>query len=144
MFFTGNHISQKNNWLLGILTLCAALIPFQAHAEGLATGQSYEVPILRLTVGLILCVLLAFIASISLKKIKNGTALNLKTAFPIKTKHGLHNYINIIETRRLSPHADVASFICEDKEYLVLLSAGHALLLNQQDLAHDPDRKNDS
>lgn len=111
----------------GICALAAGLIvyPTMASAQQLAGGAGFEVSLVRVFAALLVCIAAAF-AVILLIRSRGGKARgfrNLASAF------GRTGRIELIESRRLSPHADLCLFRCDETEYLVLCSAGHAQVL---------------
>lgn len=114
----------------GIAFLVAALAPEIAYAQTLGGGGDYELPLLRLVIGLILCTILAIVAAIALKRFMRGG--NLFKLGPAKSFFSVPaRKLRVMETQRLSPHADLCLFVCESRQYLVVVSPGGATLLHQ-------------
>ena len=93
----------------------------QAHASGLATGGAPEVPWLRVTISLGLCLALAAAAILALKRYRGGGTASI--AGLLKGRAGLTEArITIIETRRIAPGASVCLVGFEGRELLLGIS----------------------
>jgi len=110
--------------------LAAACSPTMAAARDLAHGHPIELPLLRLVGGLLLCTLIAVIAALLLKRfVAGGGVLAIgKGAAAGWLKTGL---VRVLETHRISPHADVCRLVCGQTEYLVVVSPGGATVLRE-------------
>jgi hypothetical protein len=120
--------------LAGLLS--AALWPMTAHAQDLGGGSDFELPILRLVLGLFLCVMVAIVAVLVLKRFMHAGSIprpgkwaDLVRAPPRR--------IRVLETHRLSPHGDVCMFTCGGRQYLIVLSPAGATIVHEADDAVD-------
>jgi uncharacterized membrane protein YraQ (UPF0718 family) len=103
-----------------------------AEAQTLASGRSFEAPFARLFAGLIVCTLVAFVAALLLKRrLSAGNGLSL---FSKASVSDTSRRIAVLETRRLSPHADVCRFTSAGREYLVIVAAGVTTLLRDSEI----------
>jgi len=118
--------------LAGVLS--AALWPLTAQAQTLGGGSNFELPILRLVLGLLLCVIVAIVAALLLKRFMHaGAAPRLgKWSDLVRAPQ---RRIKVLETYRLSPHGDVCVFTCERRQYLIVLSPAGATII--RDAAED-------
>lgn len=113
------------------LTVAAIAAP-GADAQSLASGQSFEAPLLRLFAGFIVCSLVALVAALLLKRhMSAGKGLPLLQS---ALGGGDGRRIAVLETRRLSAHADVCRFTSAGREYLVVVAAGAALVLRDSEI----------
>jgi hypothetical protein len=109
-----------------------------ALAQQLGGARPVEVPVIQLVAGLALCSLAAF-AAIAVMKKRAGAA------FPSLFKWKLPGAIpagsiKVLETHRLSVHADLCRFTAADREYLVIVSAGAVTVLRDEPLSIDAAR----
>jgi hypothetical protein len=108
----------------------AALWPMTAQAQTLGGGSDFELPILRLVLGLILCVIVAIVAVLMLKRFMHaGAAPRLgKWSDLVRTPQ---RRIKVLETHRLSPHGDICVFTCAGRQYLIVLSPAGATIIGE-------------
>jgi hypothetical protein len=117
-------------WRTGLtLAVCAAAAPSLAFAQRLGGAPEFETPWLRLIVGLLLCTLVAALAAVVIRRFMHaGSPVNGRFLFLGAAPRRLR----VIETHRLSAHADVCMFTCEGREYLVVVSAAGATVLRDE------------
>jgi hypothetical protein len=122
--------------------LAAVFVAAQsAHAQQLGGGQAFEFPLGRLALGLVLSALIAFVAVFLLRRHSGHRPLFhfLQRSGEIRDRA---RQIRVIETQRLSPHADVCRFVSADTEYLVVVSASGATVLREvRAQQSEPDAK---
>lgn len=119
---------------IGLLRVGAALwllMMSSAHAQTLGGGQSFELPIARLVVGLLLCSFLAILAAVMIKRFirgggafKPGKSLSSLLRLPARK-------LRVIESQRISAHADLCLVACDGRRYLIVTSAGAATVLRE-------------
>lgn len=102
-----------------------AATPSAALAQQLGRAAEFEPPIVRLALGLLLCTLVALVAALTLRRF-----LSAKGRHVSSVAHGGSGKLRVIETRRLSANADLCLIACEEREYLVIVSAAGATLLD--------------
>lgn len=114
-----------------VLALSGAATPSLAYAQQLGGGSHFEFPLLRLAVGLILCTLVAVITVLAVRRFKrtgafapSGRGFDFLRPPPLR--------LRVVESQRLSPHADACVFTCDSREYLVVVSAAGATVLREQ------------
>ncbi len=96
------------------LTLLAA---GAAAAPRLAGGGALDISLTRIVAALVLCLLAAMLAAILMKR--GGGRIDLS-----RLRQGVgERRIAVIESRRISPHADLCLLRCDGDEYLILSSA---------------------
>lgn len=118
------------------LALGATLLPGVALAQATAHlgggGAAVDVSIIRVLASLILCLGIA-VAVIFLMR---GRSIRLPTlkGLTVPAAPG----VEIIQTRRLSAHADISLVRHGGREYLLLLQAGSAQILRDSDVGDRP------
>jgi hypothetical protein len=112
---------------LGGLVLAFVLAPTLAYAQEYAEPQFGLINWTRLFGGLAFCILLSVAAIFLIKRYSGATAQARFFAlrWPLRAAPDLR----VIETKRISPHADLCKFVSAGREYLVILSPGGATLL---------------
>jgi hypothetical protein len=104
-----------------------------AFAQKLGTARPVEAPVAQLAAGLILCALAAFAIIALMKKRRTGGAASILSLLRWRTLPRLPaNGITVLETRRLSVHADLCRFIAGNREYLVIISSGSTTVLQDE------------
>lgn len=112
----------------------AALWPTFAHATAFAPARGLDLHLGRVIVVLVLCVALAVGAAILLQRLSKSRPSSralLGRWLPAAPGQG----VNVLETRRISIHADVCRLSYGGREYLVLVSPGGATLLKEAAVA---------
>jgi hypothetical protein len=110
--------------------LAAALGSGGAFAQTLGGGSDIELPLGRLLIGLVLCALIAFLAVFLLKRY-NTSGRFLLSFGPNSATGNSTRRIRVLETHRLSQHADLCRFVSNETEYLVIVSQGGAVVLEE-------------
>lgn len=105
--------------------LVAAVAPRAAHAA----ASSPELPFARLALGLILCSIVALLAALALRRFMRGGGFSIPGAGVFRD---LGRQVSVLETHRLSPHADVCRLASGDTEYLLVVSSGAATVLESK------------
>ena len=109
--------------------------PALAAPGRLGGGGGLTVSLNRLILSLLFCLGLAVIAAVLLKR--SGGRLELPRWRPAATGLALKppvRRLQVIESRRISPHADLCLVRCDDRDYLILSSAA------QQQVIHTMER----
>ncbi|WP_156347249.1 MULTISPECIES: hypothetical protein [unclassified Sphingomonas] len=91
----------------------------------LGGGAALDVSLTRIVVALLLCLTLAVLAVVLVRR--GGGRLTL----PIRAERR----IAVIESRRISPHADLCLLRCDGQEYVILSSAAGQQVLRQGPVA---------
>src|SRR5689334_15140618 len=121
-------------WRLACLTMCASIcmagVP--ALAQQLGTARPVEVPVIQLIAGLALCSLAAFAIIAVMKKRGGGGAAPLSLLKWKVPGIAAAGGVKVLETHRLSVHADLCRFTAANREYLVILSAGSVTVLRDE------------
>lgn len=110
------------------------LVATGAHAQRLGGGGGVTIPVGRIVAAFLLCVLLALLLAVTIKR--RGGRLDLGRFSGLLTKSASQARIDVVETRRASQHADICLIRCDTQEYLVLCSA-HVQTVLRADLATD-------
>lgn len=87
----------------------------------LGGGAALDVSLTRIVVALLVCVMLAGLAAVLLKRGGGRLTLSGRT----------ERRIAVIESRRISPHADLCLLRCDGQEYVILSSATGQQVLRQ-------------
>lgn len=120
-----------------VLVVIATLIPASAMAQATAHlgggGAAADVSIVRVLASLVLCLGIA-VAIIFLMR-GRGIRLPAFKTFAGPAQIG----IEVIQTRRLSAHADISLVRHDGREYLLLLQAGSAQILRESDVVRPND-----
>lgn len=116
--------------------LCAgaallAAAPALAGGGRLGGGQPLEVSFGRIVAALVICIIIAVLAALLIRQ-RSGK-LDLYAWFG--RLQSRPRAIEVVETRRLSPHADICVVRHSNREYLLLLLAGDARILSEQPVA---------
>lgn len=102
--------------------------PSLASPGRLGGGGALDVSLTRIVMSLLLCVMIALLAALAMRR--GGGRLDLKAVRGLFLKlPAPRRRIEVIETRRVSQHADVALLRCDDREYLVLCGANQQTIL---------------
>lgn len=91
----------------------------------LGGGAALDVSLTRIVVALLLCLTLAVLAVVLVKR--GGGRLTLPTR--------AERRIAVVESRRISPHADLCLLRCDGQEYVILSSATGQQVLRQGPVA---------
>ena len=117
-------------------TFCAgaallAAAPALAGAGRLGGGQPLEVSLGRIVAALVICIIIAVLAVLLIRQ--RAGKVDLYALFGrLQTRP---RAIEVVETRRLSPHADICVVRHSGREYLLLLLAGNARILSEEPVA---------
>ena len=95
---------------------------------GLGGGEALGVSLGRVVTALIICVAIAFLAALLIRQ-RAGKG-DLSGVFARMDPRA--RAIQVVETRRLSAHADICLVRHEGREYLLLLLAGHGSVLRER------------
>jgi hypothetical protein len=113
----------------GAALLAAA--PALAGGGRLGGGQPLEVSLGRIVAALVICIIIAVLAALLIRQ-RSGK-LDLHAWFGrLQTRP---RSIEVVETRRLSPNADICVVRHSGCEYLLLLLAGNARILSETPVA---------
>jgi hypothetical protein len=116
------------NLLRTIMGIWLAGLAEPVLAGGLGGGEPLGVSLGRIVTALIICVMTAVLAALL---IRQRAGKNDLPAFFARLNTAARE-IRVIETRRLSPHADICLVRHDDREYLLLLLAGHGRVLRER------------
>ncbi|WP_109807738.1 hypothetical protein [Sphingosinithalassobacter portus] len=100
-----------------------------AAAQRLGGGHAPDISIVRILGALFVCLLLAGAVALVLKR--GGGRIDLAAMRGLVSTKTVPQRIEIIETRRISQHADICVFRCDSREYLVLSSAREQRVLRE-------------
>lgn len=100
-----------------------------AFADRLGGGGDLGISLTRIVTALILCVMLAVLAALLLKR--NGGKIDLPALRRLMVRMPVARRIEVIETRRVSQHADVCLLRCDGREYLILCAQHQQMVLRE-------------
>ena len=110
-----------------ILLMISPITPALASTHRLAGGGDIGVSLGRIVAALLICIIVAVLAALLLRQRAGHQDLaRLFTRFDLRARA-----IEVVETRRLSPHADICLVRYDGKDYLVLLMAGATQVLSE-------------
>lgn len=115
--------------------------PVMAAAGGrLGGGQSLEISLGRIVGALVVSIIVVLLAVLLIKQ--RGGKIDL-SAWLGKVRLR-ERALDVVEARRVSPHADVCVIRHQGTEYLLLLSAGNSQLLSRVPVVATADSGEDS
>jgi len=123
-------MARLNVWCVPFLVLAQ---PAFAHAGRLGGGGDLGISLTRIVTALLLCLMLAVLAAMLLKR--SGGKVDLGAIRRLLVRMPVQRRIDVIETRRVSQHADVCLLRCDGREYLILCAAQQQTLLREGDVA---------
>ena len=118
--------------LAGLACLIAQPALAAAPAR-LGGGGELDISLGRIVLSLIICIIIAVLAILLIRQ-RSGR-IDLRALFARIEPRAAH--IRIVETRRLSPHADVSVVEHGGREYLLLLQPTAAQVLRERDIPTD-------
>jgi flagellar biogenesis protein FliO len=110
------------------------VIPAAAHSQRLGGGASADISMARVFLALLVCIVVACLAILLIRYRLSG---KLPSFLPRLQSAGAR--IRLIESRRISPQAEVSLIECDDTQYLLLVAAGGTLLLNERSVVQPSD-----
>jgi hypothetical protein len=110
--------------------------PACAAGGRLGGGQPLDVSLGRIVIALVIAVIVAALAILLIRQ--RAGKIDLAALFARVELRPRAIYV--VETRRLSPHADICLVRHDDREYLLLLLAGRAQVLREAPHAAEPLR----
>lgn len=103
-----------------------------AVAQHLGGARPLEIPFLQIFAGLIVCSLAAFAAALVMQR-RAGRTIDLKFRLPWLTQGAPpKRMLRVLDSQRLSPHADVCRFVAYDREYVVIVTSGAITVITDQ------------
>lgn len=95
----------------------------------LGGGGALDLSLTRIVSALVLCVLLAAVVALILKR--GGGRIDWTLLKSLRSVRPTQR-IKVIESRRISPHADVCLLRCDDEDFLILSSQGTQQVILQR------------
>jgi flagellar biosynthesis protein FliO len=109
--------------------------PLMASPGRLGGGEPLDVSLGRIVAALLICILIAILAVLLIRQ--RAGRIDLRGLFS-RLELG-PRAIEVVETRRLSPHADICLVRYDGREYLLLLLPGRARVLSEKEMAAEPE-----
>ncbi|MCH7860354.1 hypothetical protein ACQKOH_08520 [Sphingomonas sp. NPDC092331] len=106
-----------------------------AQPGRLGGGGSLNLSLTRIVMALLLCLMLAALAALALKRGGGRIALPLPRLRGLVAALPAQRRVEVLETRRVSQYADVCLLRCDGREYLVLCAQQQQLLLRESECA---------
>lgn len=115
-----------------VALLCLTLsLPAHAQTAHLGGGEPLNLSLTRIVAALILCLMVAALAALLLKR--GGGRVDLARVRALVSALPAKRRIEPIETRRISQYADLCLVRCDGQEYLILSSQQQQLVLRSPD-----------
>ena len=111
-----------------VLLILGAGSHLDASAQTLGQAEPISIPVLRLLLGLLICLGLVVLIIFMMRRSKQGP-LSRGSLFKSGT---LENDINVISVRRVTAEASVCLFQHDKVEYLIFVSGSGSLLLREK------------
>lgn len=109
--------------------------PLLANGSRLGGGEPLEVSLGRIVGALIICIMITIFAVLLIRQRKGK--IDLAALFGrIELRQ---RAVQVVETRRLSAHADICLVRHDGQEFLLLLLAGRATILRERAVAPAPE-----
>ena len=102
-----------------------------ALAQQLGKGAGPDISIVRIIVALVICLAIAGLA-IWLLRASKGSGRGPSILQRLRASNAS---IRVLESRRISLHAEVCMFRCDEWQYLVLVAQGHSRILEKRRVA---------
>jgi hypothetical protein len=121
-----------------IITMTAlVLLPMAARAQNAAQprlggGGSLDISLGRIIAALVICIMIAVLAILLIRQ--RGGRADLTALFTRLQPQA--RAIEVIETRRLSPHADICLVRHDGRDYLLILQQGSMQVLRDEPSTH--------
>lgn len=115
-----------------------AFMPQAALASVLGQASSPAVPWGRILAALIISLMIALAAILWVKRTGGSGGGRFATLSAVFIKKLPAREIDIVETRRISPHADICLVRHGGRDYLLAVSAHELIVLNESDQAAQP------
>lgn len=112
---------------------CASAIAATVHAAQLGGGSAPSVPIIRILAALVLCALVALAIVIAIRLRTGGGQGDLSFRHWRRLGAFAPAQIIVVESRRLSVHADVCLVRCNGQDYLIACGASGIVVVDQSD-----------
>lgn len=123
-----------------ILAATLPASPLAAATHRLGSGDTMGISAIRVVGTLVFCLLLAAALILLLKRMQTGADDNLinrlRMFVPAKLPAGR---IAVLETRRISTHADLCLMRTTDREFAVIVSANYAQILSDNPVTDGSD-----
>lgn len=124
--------SRTRLYALAMLLAVAPISPALAASPGLGGGEPLSVSLGRIVAALVICIMVALLAALLIRQ-REGK-IDLAALFA-RLELRPARAIEVVETRRLSPHADICLIRHDGQEFLLLLLAGGAKILRERTVA---------
>ncbi len=110
------------------------LAPMPALAQQLGGGAGPDVSAIRIVAALVVCVAAALALALFISR--RGRPSKISADWLTAKLH--RGRIAVLETRRVSAHADICLVHCDGKEYLLACGSGDIRVLSEIDAAAPP------
>ncbi len=131
-----NGMTSKLCAMVAISAIAVTLCQTAHASPGLATGEPYPVPFVRIFLGLLVSLMVALIAILALRRLKTG-----HTALPSILKEFVRDrpdaLIEILESRRMNQHGEASLIACNGVHYLIVATAGQAIVVDRFEISNN-------
>lgn len=114
----------------------------QAQNLGGGNGGTPDISVIRILAALLVCLAAAFTLALMIRARNGGLRLSGKGW--LSGAIARSRRIEVIETRRASPHADICLVRCDDEEYLLLCGPSAQSVLRWPNGTRPADRETSS
>lgn len=112
------------------LAIACSMIAMPAAAQGrLGGGGALDISLTRIIVALLLCTMIAVLVALSIKR--GGGKIDVPNLRRWIGTLPIERRITVVESRRVSQHADVCLIRCDGQEYLILSSQQEQRILRE-------------
>jgi flagellar biogenesis protein FliO len=111
---------------LALLTV-SLTISSAADAQRLGGAADTDISMVRIFLTLFFCLIVAAFAVFLIRQRYGGRMPAMFTRIGSTTAR-----LRLIESRRIAPQSDLCLIECDDREFLLLISPGNALVLKEQ------------
>lgn len=103
--------------------------PASALAQTLGRAETPAIPVAEVIGALILCLVLAVAAVILLKRLKSGASFTSSIA---RDANRGRKRLGVLESRRLSVHADLCLIESDGEEFLLVVGASQSMVVRSR------------
>lgn len=124
------------------LALLLTAAPLPALGQQLGGATDPEISVVRIVAALTLCIAAAFALALLIGK--RGIPSRFWGSKGLAARLQRRGRVEVIETRRLSAHADLCLVRCDTTEYLLACAQGEVRILAQTALVPDPSASDEA
>jgi flagellar biogenesis protein FliO len=119
--------------LMLAVSLGLAALPLSAHAQRLGGASEPDISLPRILAALVLCVAAAVVLALIVAK--RGRLHGLAAIGDWATSFRKPRRLKLMESVRISPHADLCLVTCDDTEFLLVCNQGEIRVLSENSVS---------